>query len=148
MQVPTDFPLNLPACTVPAAKLKSRYGLKCSAPQLLKRGPLSTQLVNLREWSSRDIQLDRDGGRISSTTLKKVADNINSYLGYLVSYQSTPSPTLEAYLDPHAFVGYIAYLRAKKSGKGRLSSVISTAQRVIGFLEATGPLQAGMRSKK
>ncbi|KAK9803908.1 hypothetical protein WJX72_003836 [[Myrmecia] bisecta] len=142
-QVPTDFPVVLPACNVPAAKLKARYGLKVTAPHLLKHAPLSTQLVKLREWSSHDVQLDRDGGRISSTTLKKVDDNINTYLGYLFTYQSDRCPTLEAYLDPYRFAGYISYLRAKKSGKGRLSSVISTTQRVVSFLEATGPLQPG-----
>ena len=89
------------------------------------------------------MQLDREGGRIGFITLKKMEDNIHTYLGYLYTYQSTPSPTLEAYLDPHAFAGYISYMRAKKSGKGRLSSVISTAQRVVQFLEATGPLQSG-----
>ena len=117
--------------------------LQVKAPQLLTRAPLGPQLTAIREYSSKDVQLDREGGKIGPATLKKLADNVASYLGFLYTYQSHASPTLEAYLEPHAFAGYISYLRAKRSGKGRLSSVIATAQRVVSFLEATGPLQQG-----
>ena len=66
--------------------------------------------------------------------MKKLESNVHTYLGFLHTYQDVARPSLEHYKDVHHFSAYISFFMAKKSGKGRLGSVISTAQMVAQFL--------------
>ena len=91
-----SLPLTLPPCLLSSQQLSQRYGLLSSAKHLISQFPLKQEMQELKAWSQRSIQLDRDGVAIRARTWEGVEKVIYLYLGFIHAFPQHSDPPSEA----------------------------------------------------
>jgi hypothetical protein len=129
------LPPTLPKVNFKWPKQK-HYGLKGVAKHLLVTPPLVTQLNEMEEWCTINVDLTRQGSTIEEATWENVYNSIALYLGFLLTFKGIIHPTLEYFLQGPMFMEYIAFHKDKGSMRHTIQGVISHGIKVVHFLKA------------
>ena len=145
---PLAFPSTLPP---PPALLdhqrREHYNLMSLLPSnSCMPSTLAGELDIFETWSRSPIQLDRDSKykACQEVTVETTRELITSYMGFLFKHQATSLHHLSLYLyrSPNLVAAFVAYLLARRVGRGQISKHITTAKKVCSFLNSQHPWAA------
>ncbi len=137
------LPLTLPPCLLSVHQRAQRHGLLSTARHLINPFPLKQQMQELKAWSKRLIQLDRDGIAIRTRTWQGIAKEVYLYLGFIHAYHSIQMPNLRHFLDAPLLAAYLSYHQAAEHAYNTINNVFSAIKRVIAWLK----LQTGVEAR-
>jgi hypothetical protein len=131
---PAAFPNTLPVVRLTPTQEKECYGLGQKVPR-----HIAAELHLFEDWSTRDFQLDRGvryASAVAQQTFTKQCDAIKGYLGFVYMYSDRELSDLglSAYAEPQSFASFVAYLLARRVGRGHLAQHISLARKVNTYL--------------
>jgi hypothetical protein len=134
---PALFPETIPEMFLTPRQQVERYGLgKDGTPSAV-----ALEMERFFAWSSALIQLDRPKAYatpVQTTTSAKQIDTIRAYLGFVDIYHpgcSVPL-SLRVYTQPHPFINFVSYLRARDVGRAHIGKHVSLALKVNRYFVA------------
>jgi hypothetical protein len=140
------FPTELPTIQLHLSQMKERYGI----PRSEIDPELASDIESFKVWCRNPFQLDRIGTYarpVQTETWESCFDIIRGYMGYGSKYHTPPRATLplslkDAYSNPHIFVSFVSYIRARGVRKGFICTHIKVAKKVNKFFEAKSTVDA------
>lgn len=138
-----SFPKTLEIPTLLDHQRRQPYSLfSCTKSNELPTS-LKDELEGFMQWSKNHIQLDRDTKykACQESTLEGSKDTILNFMGYLYQFKnfSTLSLTLHLFKNPHLVASFIAYIIARRVGRGWVARHITTCKKVCAFLNTHSP---------
>ena len=128
------FPTTLPEVRLTDYQMKMLYGLRDPVPRHIR-----LEFEAYDQWCKRDIQLDRSerySRAIGWQTAESQRKRVFAYLGYVFEFSDRDMGelSLSAYAEPESIAAFVAYLKARKVGRGHVLGHLSTARKVNNYL--------------
>lgn len=135
------FPKGLPDARFHPSMKTARFGLTETDLTKERCRVLAPQLGALAAWLSADVQLDRPGRQLQTTSLSKPLGAARFYFGFVRLYGGSPLGTpvprdklcLEQLCDPELLVLFCAFMAWRRSRETCLV-VLNLAKRAAAFL--------------
>ena len=126
-----EYPVKLPPNPVKPERMRQRYRLTEAAQEV---EPLRTELNAFKDWMSCPVQMDREGGKLASRTIKNLFTNVLEYLGFCKAHLEIESPTLLEYMDLRKLGQFVSFHVAKGNSITTIAHHLGTARKVYSYL--------------
>ena len=129
------LPPSLPAVASAPFWSTAAYAL---TPEQKNARPIRDELQALSGYVTAQIQLDRAGGPIASSTLSKTIESVCRVLGFHFNAMQAPgTPTLDVLLDGHVLASYARFgLEHRLKLPTSVACELSDLQRPLAYLAA------------
>jgi hypothetical protein len=141
-----EFPSSLPRRTLSPDQMKEGYGFtENCCPMHIQR-----DIQAFCEWAAADFNFLRTGlyvKPVQSTTLSAQVPLLRGYLGFVASFKepNIQNVDLTAYANPGHIADFVAYLIARRVGKGHILQHMALAKKIVAYLQAD-PEHSSLRS--
>ena len=136
------LPLSLPPCRLSLQQLTSRHGLLSTAKHLISAFPLKQQMQELKVWSQKPIQLDRDGIAIRARTWEGIEKEVYLFLGFVHAFHGIAIPNLRHFLEAPLIAALLSYHQAAGHSYNTINNVFSAIKRVLAWLSCQSGVEA------
>lgn len=136
------LPLSLPPCRLSPQQLTSRHGLLSTAKHLISAFPLKQQMQELKVWSQKPIQLDRDGIAIRARTWEGIEKEVYLFLGFVHAFHGIAIPNLRHFLEAPLIAALLSYHQAAGHSYNTINNVFSAIKRVLAWLSCQSGVEA------
>ena len=114
------LPATLPKAQYTPQQLTSKYGIHTThaGAKQLQQHPLQSQLVDLHEFLTKPINLNRGQIKFISeqSWRKSYKAPCNAFLGFCMKFQGIAQPTLEHMMDAHHFAAFMDFMIQRVRG--------------------------------